>query len=102
MSDTGTLIVVVGGEMHFDIAAQDPIAATRGSIVNILRTTPYAYEVYQRRASAGEYNAIISLILRVLHDHGGPVSLPGVHGFQIRESGERFVGRDMQSARPSN
>ena len=43
--DTGTLVVVVDGEIHFDIAGQAPIVATRGSIVNILRTTPYAYEV---------------------------------------------------------
>jgi mannose-6-phosphate isomerase-like protein (cupin superfamily) len=43
--DTGTLMVVVAGEMRFDIAGQDPIAATRGSIVNILRTSPYSYEV---------------------------------------------------------
>ncbi len=38
---TGTLMVVVEREMHFQIAGQDPIVATRGSIVNILRTTPY-------------------------------------------------------------
>jgi hypothetical protein len=38
--DTGILVVVVEGEIHFDIAGQQPIAATRGSIVNILRTTP--------------------------------------------------------------
>jgi quercetin dioxygenase-like cupin family protein len=43
--DTGALIVVVEGQMHFNIAGQDPIVATRGSVVNILRTTPYAYEV---------------------------------------------------------
>ena len=43
--DTGTLIVLVTGEIHFRIAGQDPITATRGSIVNILRTTPYAYDV---------------------------------------------------------
>jgi len=43
--DTGTLFVVVAGDMRFDIAGQEPIAATRGSIVNILKTTPYSYEV---------------------------------------------------------
>src|SRR2546427_12432810 len=36
--------------------------------------------------------------LRIFHDHFGPVGLPGVHGFQIRESGERFVGRDIDAA----
>lgn len=43
--DTGTFMVVVDGEMHFDIEGQAPIAATRGSLVNILRTTPFSYEV---------------------------------------------------------
>ena len=42
--DTGTLIIVVDGEMHVDIQGQQPIVAGRGSIVNILRTTLYSYE----------------------------------------------------------
>src|SRR5882724_5232303 len=34
----------------------------------------------------------------VVKDPFGPVSLAGVHGFQIRKSGERFVGRDIDAA----
>jgi hypothetical protein len=51
--DTGALIVVVEGQMHFNIAGQDPIVATRGSVVNILRTTPYAYEVTGQARAVG-------------------------------------------------
>ena len=43
--DTPNMIVVVSGEMHFDIEGQAPIVATRGSIVNILKTTLFSYEV---------------------------------------------------------
>jgi quercetin dioxygenase-like cupin family protein len=43
--DTGTFMIVVDGELHFDIEGQAPITATRGSLVNILRTTPFSYEV---------------------------------------------------------
>ena len=43
--DTGALVVIVDGEIHFNIEAQPLIVATRGSIVNILKTTPYSFEV---------------------------------------------------------
>lgn len=43
--DTGTIMVVIAGDMRFDIEGQTPIAATRGSIVNILRSTVFSYEV---------------------------------------------------------
>src|SRR5260370_9564590 len=37
-------MVVTDGEMHVNILGQEPIVATRGAIVNILRTTLYSYE----------------------------------------------------------
>jgi quercetin dioxygenase-like cupin family protein len=43
--DTGALVVVVDGDILFNVEAQPPIAATRGSIVNILKTTVYSFEV---------------------------------------------------------
>ena len=43
--DTGNFMVVVAGEMHFDIEGQQPVTATRGSIVNIMKTTPFSYEI---------------------------------------------------------
>ena len=43
--DTGNFMVVITGELHFDIEGQTPVVATRGSIVNIMKTTLFSYEV---------------------------------------------------------
>lgn len=43
--DTPTVFVVVAGEMHFNVEGQQPLVATRGSVVNIMKTTIYSYEV---------------------------------------------------------
>jgi hypothetical protein len=37
--------VVVAGEMHFQVENQPPVVATRGSIVNIMKTTLFSYDV---------------------------------------------------------
>jgi mannose-6-phosphate isomerase-like protein (cupin superfamily) len=50
--DTPTVFVVVAGEMHFTVEGQQPVSATRGSIVNIMKTTLFSYEV------AGSQNAL--------------------------------------------
>jgi len=43
--ETATAFVVMKGEMHFTVEGQQPVTATRGSIVNILNDTIYSYEV---------------------------------------------------------
>ena len=43
--DTPTVFVVVAGEVHFNIEGQQPVTATRGSIVNIMKTTVFSYDV---------------------------------------------------------
>jgi len=50
--DTHNIFVVVAGEMHFTIEGQQPVVATRGSIVNILKGTIFSYEI------AGTQNAL--------------------------------------------
>ena len=50
--DTPTVFVVVAGEMHFTVEGQQPVTASRGSIVNIMKTTIFSYEV------AGNQNAL--------------------------------------------
>lgn len=50
--DTETLFVVTAGEMHFDIEGQQPVTATRGSIVHVMDGTIFSYEV------AGPQNAL--------------------------------------------
>src|SRR6185503_5436728 len=50
--DTPTVFVVVAGEVHFNVEGQQPVTATRGSIVNIMKTTIFSYDV------AGSENAL--------------------------------------------
>jgi quercetin dioxygenase-like cupin family protein len=50
--DTPTVFVVVAGEVHFTVEGQQPVTATRGSIVNIMKTTLFSYDV------AGSQNAL--------------------------------------------
>ena len=44
-SDTREFWVVVDGEIHFTLAGQEPIVATRGSIVQAPKKTLYSFEV---------------------------------------------------------
>jgi len=50
--DTPTVVVVIAGEVRFSVEGQQPVTATRGSIVNIMKTTVFSYEV------AGSQNAL--------------------------------------------
>ena len=50
--DTATVFVVIAGHVQFNIEGQQPIAAVRGSIVNVPRTTVYSAEV------GGDSNAL--------------------------------------------
>jgi quercetin dioxygenase-like cupin family protein len=43
--DTPTVFVIVAGEMNFTVEGQQPVKATRGSIINIMKTTPFSYDV---------------------------------------------------------
>jgi mannose-6-phosphate isomerase-like protein (cupin superfamily) len=50
--DTPTVFVVIAGEVRFTVEGQQPVTATRGSIVNIMKTTMFSYEI------AGSQNAL--------------------------------------------
>jgi mannose-6-phosphate isomerase-like protein (cupin superfamily) len=50
--DAPTVFVVVAGEVNFTVEGQQPVTATRGSIVNIMKTTLFSYDV------AGSQNAL--------------------------------------------
>lgn len=50
--DTPTVFVVIAGEVHFTVEGQPPVSASRGSIVNIMKTTLFSYDV------AGAQNAL--------------------------------------------
>src|ERR1700761_8827772 len=42
--DTPTVFVVIAGQVNFDVEGQQPVTATRGSIINIMKTTIFSYE----------------------------------------------------------
>ena len=42
--DTPTVFVVIAGEVRFSVEGQQPVTATRGSIVNVMKTTLFSYE----------------------------------------------------------
>jgi len=50
--DTPSVYVVVAGQVHFDVEGQQPITATRGAVVNIMKGTLYSYNV------EGDQNAL--------------------------------------------
>ena len=53
--DTPTLFVVVAGQLHFNVEGQEPATATRGAIVNIMKSTLFSYAVDEiGRASCRE------------------------------------------------
>ncbi len=43
--DTPTVFVIIAGEVKFTVEGQAPAMAKRGSIVNIMKTTMFSYEV---------------------------------------------------------
>src|SRR5690349_19632174 len=43
--DTPTVFVVIAGSVRFTVEGQPPVTATRGSIVNIMKTMMFSYDV---------------------------------------------------------
>jgi mannose-6-phosphate isomerase-like protein (cupin superfamily) len=76
-TDTETLFVVTGGEMHFTIEGQPPVVATRGSIVHVMDGTIFSYDI------AGSQNALWVEVepadFKVVYsgDDAPPPSMPG-------------------------
>jgi hypothetical protein len=74
---TPTVFVVIAGELHFNVEGQQPVTATRGAIVNIMRTTFFSYDV------TGDHNALWIEINPVnyktvnVYPAAGPAPAPG-------------------------
>jgi quercetin dioxygenase-like cupin family protein len=43
--DTPSVVVVIQGQLHFDVEGQQPVIATRGAILNIMKSTLFSYDV---------------------------------------------------------
>jgi len=57
--DTPTAFIVVRGQMRFTVVGHDPVIAKRGSIIHILKTDVYSYEVLPgENALWLEYNVL--------------------------------------------
>jgi mannose-6-phosphate isomerase-like protein (cupin superfamily) len=50
--DTPTVFVVIQGQLHFNVEGQQPVTATRGAIVNIMKSTVFSFDV------TGDSNAL--------------------------------------------
>jgi hypothetical protein len=50
--DTPTVFVVIAGQLNFNVEGQEPGVATRGAIVNIMKSTVFSWEV------SGDQNAL--------------------------------------------
>ena len=50
--DTPTVFVVIAGKLNFNVEGQEPGVATRGAIVNIMKSTVFSWEV------SGDQNAL--------------------------------------------
>jgi quercetin dioxygenase-like cupin family protein len=68
--DTPTVFVVIAGDVRFTIEGQQPVAASRGSIVNIMKTTIFSYDV------AGTQNALWVEVNPANYKTAYPVSGP--------------------------
>ena len=69
--DTPTVFVVIAGEVRFSVEGQQPVPAIRGSIVNIMKTTLFSYEV------AGNQNALWVEVNPANYKTVYPADLPG-------------------------
>ena len=82
--DTPTVFVVVAGEVHFNVDGQPPATATRGAIVNIMKSTPFSYDV-----SGGE-NALWVEVnpanYKTVYPADGPQPQPGIGGKIVKIS----------------
>jgi len=80
--DTDTLFVVIQGDMTFNVEGQQPVHATRGSLVNIMHTTLYSYEV------TGSQNALWVQIsptnYKTVYPVSGPSPKPSAGGTIVK------------------
>jgi mannose-6-phosphate isomerase-like protein (cupin superfamily) len=96
--DTRDFMVVIDGEMHFDIEGQESFDATRGSIVNIPRSTIFAYEITGSRAALWVDMNQINFQTLFPGDGPAPAAPPGAE--VIKVSFSRTPGADTPPNMP--
>ena len=81
--DTAEFWVVVAGEMRFDIQGQAPVAATRGSIVNVPKGIVFAYEVTGNQPAL--FLEMNPINFQTLYPAEGPApaTAPGLDTFKV-------------------
>lgn len=82
--DAATVFVVVAGQLHFSVEGQEPANATRGAIVNVLKSTVFSYEV------TGDQNALWVEVhpanYKTVYPSDGPQPAPGSGGTVVMVS----------------
>jgi quercetin dioxygenase-like cupin family protein len=99
--DTGALFVVVAGDIHFEIENLQPIEATRGSIVNILRTTIYSFEIKGDKPALWVERPIPN-VARASAPHGefGTRAAPSEAPSRLHRFGRPRPTRPFEAGRP--
>lgn len=82
--DTATVFVVISGQVHFDAEGQEPATATRGAIVNIMKSTAFAYDI------TGDQNALWVEVnptnYKTVYPADGPQPRPSKDGTIVKVS----------------
>ena len=82
--DTPSVFVVIAGEVRFSVEGQPPVTATRGSIVNIMKTTLFSYDV------GGSQNALWVEVnptnYKTVYPASGPQPAPAAGGRVVKVS----------------
>jgi len=82
--DTPTVFVVVAGEVHFIVEGQQPVVATRGSIVNIMKTTLFSYDVIGDQSAL--WVEVNPTNYKTVYPAEGPQPAPGKEGQVVKVS----------------
>jgi mannose-6-phosphate isomerase-like protein (cupin superfamily) len=82
--DTPAVFVVVAGQIHFIVEGQEPVTATRGAIINIMKSTVFSYEV------TGDQNALWVEVnptnYKTVYPANGPAPTPSKDGTIVKLS----------------
>jgi len=80
--DSSTVFVVIAGQLHFNVEGQEPATATRGAIVNIMKSTVFSYDV------TGNQNALWVEVnptnYKTVYPSDGPQPVPSKDGTIVK------------------
>ena len=82
--DTPTVLVVISGQIHFNVEGQEPVTATRGAIINIMKSTVFSYEVTGNQN--GLWVEVNPTNYKTVYPANGPAPAPTKDGAIVKVS----------------